>query len=46
MAHKVYRGPVVDGGVNPQEKEAHAQIVKPPHPHEPVDPVVFPLAGW
>ena len=46
MAHKVDWGPVVDGGVNPEEKEAHAEVVKPAHPHKPVDPVVPPLTGF
>ena len=45
VAREVDGGPVGPGGVNPEQEEAHAQVVEPPHPHEPVHVVIHLLPG-
>ena len=40
VASEVDPGPVGQGRVYPQQEEAHAQVVKPSHPHKPAETIV------
>ena len=45
VTSKVHSGPVGQCRVYPQQEEAHAQVVKPPHPHKPAEIVIDGLAS-